>query len=172
MHSKELGEAVSAATEEERKNRNFTQVYPKGWRRLRWLMTEKPSAAQLYTFIAENMDPDGGALVISQVVMAEELGVSEITIRRLTKWMEEKGVLARIRVGTGVYAYALSEEEVWRAWDTQKETAVFRTRTLVKKSDRHNATVSRRIRVMMKEAQRAEENPGIEFDPETGESSE
>ncbi len=157
--------------DEERKNRDFVQVYPKGWRRLRWLIQANPTAAKLYSWIAEHMDPDGGALVVSQVVMAEALGVSEITVRRLTKWLEENRVMVRVRVGSGVYAYALDPEEVWRAWDTQKETAVFRTRTLVKKRDRHNAQVERRIRMMLKEAAGEPELP-LEFDQETGEINE
>ncbi|PTR05927.1 helix-turn-helix domain-containing protein [Cereibacter azotoformans] len=158
--------------EEERKNRDFVQVYPKGWRRLRWLIQTNPTAAKLYSWIAEHMDPDGGALVVSQVVMAEALGVSEITVRRLTKWLEENHVMVRVRVGSGVYAYALDPEEVWRAWDTTKEHAVFRTKTLVKKKDRHNAQVVRRIRMMMKEAAGEPELPGLDCDPETGEIKE
>ena len=158
--------------EEERKNRDFVQVYPKGWKRLRWLIQTNPTAAKLYSWIAEHMDPDGGALVVSQVVMAEALGVSEITVRRLTKWLEEHHVMVRVRVGSGVYAYALDPEEVWRAWDTTKEHAVFRTKTLVKKKDRHNAQVARRIRMMIKEAAGEPELPGLDdldYDPETGE---
>lgn len=158
--------------EEERKNRGFVQVYPMGWKRLRWLMDVKPTAAQLYTFIAENMDPDGGALVASQEVLAEAVGVSEITIRRLTKWMEDNHVLVRVRVGSGVYAYALDPEEVWRAWNTEKDHAIFKTKTLVKKRDRHNAQVSRRIKTMIKERAGEPELPGLDdldYDPETGE---
>lgn len=158
--------------EEERKNRDFVQVYPKGWKRLRWLIQTNPTAAKLYSWVAEHMDPDGGALVVSQVVMAEALGVSEITVRRLTKWLEENHVMVRVRVGSGVYAYALDPEEVWRAWDTTKEHAVFRTKTLVKKKDRHNAQVARRIRMMMKEAAGEPELPGLDYDLETGEVNE
>jgi hypothetical protein len=159
-------------SEEERKNSGFVQVYPKGWARLRWLMQEKPTAARLYSWIAEHMDPDGGALVVSQVVMSEALGISEITVRRLTKWMEDRRVMFRVRVGSGVYAYALDPDEVWKAWDTQKDTAVFRTKTLVKKKDSFNKTVERRIKMMMKEAAGEPELPGLDpefMDPETGE---
>ncbi|WP_296428672.1 helix-turn-helix domain-containing protein [Yoonia sp.] len=169
---------AAAVDDEDRKNRNFVQVYPKGWQRIRWLMQEKPNAARLYSWIAEHMDPDGGALVVSQVVMAEALDVSEITIRRLTKWLEDRNVMVRVRVGTGVYAYALDPNEVWRAWDTSKEFAVFNTKTLVKKNTRDNRGVERRIRIMMKEAAGEPELPLEDMsqgdqetphDPETGE---
>lgn len=155
--------------EEERKNKGFAQVYPKGWRRLRWLMQEKPTAARLYSWIAEHMDPDGGALVVSQTVMAEAMGISEITVRRLTKWLEDKNVMVRVRVGSGVYAYALDPDEVWKAWDTQKDYAVFRTKTLVKKKDSYNRKVERRIKVMMKEAAGEPELPlDLDLDLEAG----
>ncbi|WP_282027118.1 replication/maintenance protein RepL [Limimaricola cinnabarinus] len=161
---------TSINMDEERKNQNFVQVYPRGWARLRWLMQQNASAAKIYSWIAEHIDPDGGVLVVSQVSMAKALGISEITVRRQTKWMEDHNVMVRIRVGSGVYAYALDPTEVWRAWDTSKEHAVFRTKTLVKKGAQ-NRQIERRIRMMMQEA---EQNPGPEyaFDPETGEISE
>lgn len=157
--------------DDEDKNRDFTQVYPMGWKRLRWLMEVKPTAAQLYSFIAENMDADGGALVASQEVLAEACGISEITVRRLTKWMEDNRVIVRIRVGSGVYAYALNPDEVWKAWNGTKPHAVFKTSTLVKKKDRQNQMVNRRLSVMMKEAAGEPELPGLGYDPETGEVS-
>lgn len=43
-----------------RENRRFVQVYPKGWRRLHWLIRENPSAARLYALLAEHIDPQGG----------------------------------------------------------------------------------------------------------------
>lgn len=147
--------------DEEQRNRDFTQVYPMGWKRLRWLMQNKPPAARVYSFLAENMDADGGVLVASQDFLAESLEVSNITIRRLTKWMEDHHVIVRIRVGNGVYAYALNPNEVWKAWNTTKDHAVFKTNTLVKTKDRHNAHVSRRIKMMMKEAAGEPELPGL-----------
>jgi len=167
--------------DDDRMNSGFAQVYPKGWARLRWLLREKPTAAALYTWFAEHVDPNGGALVVSQAVIAERMGLSEITIRRLTGWMEEHHCIARVRVGTGVYAYALDPDEIWKSWDSAKEYAVFRTKTLVSKRDKHNQTVARRIQMMLKEpppeaevdevdsliqATTASETP---HDPETGE---
>ena len=64
-----------------RENKDFVQVYPKGWKRLQSLIQTNPSAARLYALIAENMDPKGGAVVASQTVLAEMLGVTDRTIR-------------------------------------------------------------------------------------------
>ena len=140
------------ADEAERPNSDFTQVYAKGWARLRDLLITNPTTARLYMFLAENMDQSVGAVCVSQEVMAEELGVTVITIRRLTKVLEQKNAIVRIKVGTGVYAYALDPTEVWKSWNTAKKTAAFVTKTLVKKADRSNGDVRRRLQVMFKES--------------------
>ena len=135
--------------EERSKNRDFTQVYPKGWRRLRSLINENPSAARIFAFLAENVDGTAGAVVVSQDLLAKELGVHVRTVKRLTKWLEDQGAIVRIRVGTGVYAYALDPQEIWKSWDDQKDHAAFVTRTLVLKKDRENGEVRRKLRFMM-----------------------
>ena len=147
---------------DEDKNSGFVQVYGKGWKRLRALIQVSPTAARLYAFLAEHIDGATGAVVVSQGVLAEELGVSEMTIRRQTKWLEDQSALVRIRVGSGVYAYALDPEEVWRSWNSKKDLAAFSTRTLVRKSDRHNATIRRKLSVMIKEARGEPELPLLE----------
>lgn len=152
-----------------RENKGFTQVYPKGWSRLQHLIRTNPSAARLYALLAENMDPQGGVLVASQTVLAEMLDVNERTIRRLTKSLEEQNAIVRIRVGAGTYAYALDPSEVWKAWDMAKDHAVFRTRTLVGKGG-VNATVKRRLQVMIREQMGEPELPfDVDYDPDTGE---
>ena len=100
---------------------------------------------KVYAVLAEHIDPSCGAVVVSQDVLAEMVGVSERTIRRATAYLEEVLALVRIRVSGSVYAYALDPKEVWRAWDCQKEQAAFLTRTLVKKNGQ-NALVKRRLR--------------------------
>lgn len=134
-----------------RANREFVQVYPKGWKRLQALIRTNPSAARVYAFLAEHIDGSCGAVVVAQEIIAKELEVHERTIRRLTQQLEAAGALVRIKVGTGVYAYALDPAEVWRSWDDKKECAAFVTKTLVLKSDRSNNQVRRKLKVMMGE---------------------
>ena len=117
-----------------RENGGFSQVYGRGWERLRELINSNKSAALLYSFVAENADANGGILVAEQDVIAGELGISRTTLWRATAHLEKVGALLRIKVGSGVYAYALSPDEVWKSWNTTKDTAVFRTKTLVSKS--------------------------------------
>lgn len=150
-----------------RENKGFVQVYKKGWNRLQHLIRTNPSAARLYALLAENIDAQGGVVVASQAVLGEMLGVTDRTIRNLTKVLEEQNAIVRIRVGAGTYAYALDPTEVWKAWDIGKDHAVFRTRTLVSKSG-ENTTVKRRLQVMIREQAGEPELP-LEFNPETGE---
>lgn len=119
------------AAEEERKNRDFTQVYAPGWKRIIELADQSPAAVKLYALLAGQMDERAGAIVVSQHLLAELIGVTERTVRRLTASLEEIGAIARIKVGIGIYAYAINPAEVWKSWSTSKRYSAFVTRTLV-----------------------------------------
>ena len=164
MELREQVRAMHEAKAEElsRENRGFVQVYPQGWQRIRSLMSENPTAAKVYAVLAEHIDPSCGAVVVSQDVLAEMVGVSERTIRRATAYLEEVLALVRIRVSGSVYAYALDPKEVWRAWDCQKEQAAFLTRTLVKKNGQ-NALVKRRLQMMLRADRGARAAAGAGF---------
>ena len=101
-------------------------------------------------FLAEQIEPGTGAVVVSQELLAEELEVTTRTIRRLTQALEDDGAIVRIRLGGGsICAYCLNPDEIWKSWDTQKRYAAFNTKTLAKKGD--NGEVKRKLKVMMKE---------------------
>lgn len=144
-------QATRAAEEDaaRRSNRDFVQVYPKGWKRLQQLMKTNPSAARVFAFLAQHMDGAAGVVVVSQEVIAAELEVHVRTIKRQTKLLEDAEAIIRIRVGTGVYAYALDPAEVWKSWDDKKDLAAFHTKTLVRKSDRANGQIRRKLKIMM-----------------------
>lgn len=160
LSARDREEANRLAAEEEtarRSNKDFVQVYPKGWNRIGQLIRENPAAARVYTFLAEHIDSVAGAVVVSMELIAKELGVAEITIRRQTKYLEEQGAIVRIRVGTGIYAYCLDPNEVWKAWDDKKPLAAFHTKTLALKSDRANGEVRRKLKFMMTSREMGEE---------------
>jgi len=137
---------ASVEHEEAKKNRNFTQMYPKGWQRVRELLMDKQgiSAIQLYSFLAEHIDPTCGAVVCDQQFLAEKMDVSTRTIRRWLTYLEGKNALVRIPVAGKVCAYALDPHEVWKGYDTSKEYAAFVTKTLVNK----DGEIQRRIMAM------------------------
>ena len=120
-------------TEELRKNRCFTQTYPKGWQRIRDLAKGNPGAVGLYSFLAEHIDPTCGAIVAEQKFLAEQLSVSTRTIRNWLNYLEEKKALVRIPIAGKICAYALDPHEVWKGYNNGKEYAAFLTKTLVNK---------------------------------------
>jgi hypothetical protein len=138
------------ANEEARKNRDFTQVYPKGWRIIQQIAEEGQIAAlKLYTFLAEEMAWDIGAIVASQAFLAEKLGISTRTIKRACVYLESINALLRINLGKGtVQAYCLNPNHVWKSWDTKKDYAAFRTKTLTSHKD--NPDIERKLKIMLK----------------------
>lgn len=141
----ELREAEEA--ERAKKNKDFVQVYPAGWKRLSTLIQTYPIGARLYAFLAQHIDPSCGAVIASQKLLAEELGISERYVRQVTKKLEEMRALVRVKVSAGTYAYALDPNEIWKSFDTSKKYATFKTKTLARKSD--NGKINRKIKFML-----------------------
>lgn len=133
-----------------RKNRDFVQVYKLGWERLQALIVENPGAARLYALLAQHIGTEG-ALVASQSVLADALGVSTKTIQRNGQYLESISALVRIKIEGGAYAWALNPEEVWRAYDSRKPYGAFHTKTLVRTRDREAQVVRGKLQVMIRE---------------------
>ena len=134
---------------DKKKNRNFTQVYPKGFDRVIAILDEYPLAAKLYMFLAKHIEPGTGAIVASQEILADELNVSVRSIQRATKWLDENDIVLRIKLGAGsIYAYCLDPDEVWKSWNTTKKYAAFNTKTLAREKD--NGDIKRRLQVLLK----------------------
>ena len=132
-----------------KKNKNFVQMYPKGFDRAIEIIEQYPLAARLYMFLAKHMEPGTGAIVASQQLLADELNISVRSVQRATKWLDENNVVLRIKLGAGsIYAYCLNPDEVWKSWNTNKKYAAFNTKTLARHKD--NGDVKRRFMVMLK----------------------
>ena len=148
------GRDEDASREEQRTaNRDFSQVYPKGWTRIRALLNESKSRAPLllYTFIAEHMDADGGALVVDQETLCEALGVSRTTLWRAITFLEERNALLRVNVGGSVSAYALTRPRSGKA-GTAKRKRLFSARKLLF-ARAARTQVKRRMQLMLSEGQ-------------------
>ena len=127
-----------------KKNSCFTQVYSNGWNRLRGIIKQNPAAASLYSFFAEHIDPNCGAVVCDQKFLADKMNVSVRTVQRRLKFLEEQRALVRIPVAGKVCAYALNPHEVWKGYNNAKDYAAFVTKTLVNK----DGEIRRRIMSM------------------------
>lgn len=138
--------------EEARKNRGFTQVYSRGWRRIMELSKGNAGAAGLYAFFAEHIDPTCGAVVCDQQFLADHMEVTTRTIRNWLNYLEEERALVRIPVAGRVCAYALNPHEVWKGYNTGKNFAAFVTKTLVNK----DGDIQRRIMSMFSPEKQAE----------------
>ncbi|WP_110958366.1 helix-turn-helix domain-containing protein [Acinetobacter baumannii] len=143
---KELEKLNKESESDPKNNGPFTQVYQKGWERIRELSKDKQGvvAIPLYSFLAEHIDPSCGAVVADQQFLAEKLGVSRSTIIRWLNYLESKNALVRIPVAGKVCAYALDPHEVWKGYNTTKNHAAFVTKTLVNK----DGDIQRRIMAM------------------------
>lgn len=137
--------AEEKAQKARRENRDFTQVYPAGWARIRELLKQDPNAANLYAFFAEQMGPDG-TLCASRGTIAEALGIGQRTVSRHVKTLEKNGAIVVLKVGTA-NVYCLNPAEVWKSFDNAKPYAAFRTHTLVGKSE--NPFVKRRLATLL-----------------------
>lgn len=118
----------------------FTKVYPSGWQTIRG-MADNSVAVKVYSFLAEHCD-HLNALVVAMDVLADELGVSVRTIQRATKFLEERGHLVILKVGTA-NAYILDAKDIWKNYDQYKGMAAFDARTLASK--KHNKDLKRRL---------------------------
>ncbi len=130
--------------QEEQKSKNFTQVYPLGWKRLLELAKANNGAFGLYTFLAQHIDGSCGAVVADQALLAEEFSVTTRTIRNWVSFLESERALVKIPVAGRVYAYALNPHEVWKGYNNNKKNAAFLTQTLVNK----DGDIKRRIMAM------------------------
>lgn len=133
------------AEKKRRENRNFTQVYPDGWQRLQVLIRDNSNAARVYAFFAENMGPDG-TLCASRGTIAEAMDITERTVSRHVKYLEEVGAVFVLKIGSA-NVYCLRPEEVWKSFDNAKPYAPFNTRTLVGKSE--NRLVKKRLATIL-----------------------
>lgn len=140
---------------ERKKNKNFVQMYPRGFDRAISMIGEYPLAARIYMFLAKHIEPGTGAVVASQQLLADELDISVRSVQRGTKWLDENNIVLRLKLGAGtVYAYCLDPSEVWKSWNTSKKYAAFKTKTLARKED--NGDVKRRLMIMLKSKETAE----------------
>ena len=143
---KELEKLNKESEPDPKNNGPFTQVYQKGWERIRELSKDKQGvvAIPLYSFLAEHIDPSCGAVVADQQFLADKLGVSRSTIKRWLNYLESKNALVRIPVAGKVCAYSLDPYLFCKEYNTSKNYAAFVTKTLVNK----DGDIQRRIMAM------------------------
>lgn len=117
----------------EQKNGNFVQVGRDHMPELRWLMGESGLASKLYFFIMEHMD-GRNALVASQQVFMDYLGVSRPTVARAIKLLYDSGFIDILKSGTS-NVYIVNNEVAWTSYANQKQFCLFEGNILVSKKE-------------------------------------
>lgn len=138
--------ASSAPQRAPAKNPPFTQVYPRGWDTLAGI-ADNPAALKVYAFLAKNCD-HMNALVCPVEVLVEELGLSDKTVRRATKWLSDNNHVTIIKVGTA-NAYVLDPRAIWKNFDDHKRYCRFGATTLASKAQ--NKDLKSRLTLMFGE---------------------
>ena len=118
---------------EERKNRDFVQVYRENMKELRWLMINHPSASSILFFIMEHMDGKN-ALCCAHSVIADYFEISERTVSRNVKILKDNGFIDILKSGT-TNVYVINPEVAWSSWNNQKAYAKFEGNILINKKE-------------------------------------
>lgn len=140
----ETGEAKPARKVRKGKVVPFTKVYPAGWSRVESLLTAPGGATvgRLWLFIVRSCDKRN-ALVVSNKVLSEELGVSERSVARAVALLVKDGAVKRYKIGTGS-CFVLNDGETWRDDDGARRYCTFNAKAFVGVSE--NPSVARTLR--------------------------
>lgn len=126
---------INKAPDYSRKDKlRFTKMYPKGLHTLVDLAGSK-STLRVYLFIVEHCGIEN-ALVASQEMIAQELGVAARTVMRATQSLEKQGHIVVDRIANA-NVYILNDGEFWKTYEDHKRFSSFRAQTLVPKGKRN-----------------------------------
>lgn len=106
------------------------------------LIRENPKAAELLHLLVANMDKRG-AVVISQKVLAELMGVHRNTIGKAIKSLTKDNWIEALRIGSekgGVKAYLINNRVAWADKRDNQRFAAFSARVIVS-SDEQDQTI-------------------------------
>jgi len=115
-------EKEAAQAEENKKNRDFVQLYRANMPEIRWLMANYPFASILLIFLLEHMDGKN-CLACGYDLLVDYFGKTRNTIYKAIKVLEENGFLAILKMGTS-NVYIINAEIAWTSYENQKTGAL------------------------------------------------
>lgn len=101
------------------------------------LIGKQPKAAQLLHLLVANMDKRG-AVIVSQKVLAEMMGVHRNTVRTAIQALESDNWIDSVRIGNekgGVKAYLINRRVAWADKRENQRYAVFDARVIVSSTE-------------------------------------
>lgn len=121
----------------------FKKITDKGFETLR-AASEYPMALKTWALVAQHADHTN-VLVATNAALAGELGCSARTVRRALLWLEQKGFVVLIRVGTA-RAIVLDPDAIWGSLDQYKNVCIFHGKVMAKP----DATLRKRLTHMLR----------------------
>ena len=97
------------------------------------LTKENPNAMRILLFIMKEMD-GYNALVCSQQVIQDALGLSRSTVARAIRLLKNLNYIKICKAGS-TNVYHLNSEIAWKSWSTNKQYAEFSARVLVSETE-------------------------------------
>src|SRR5450759_300706 len=117
----------------------FVQLYRDYMPMIRRLMMINPMAAQVFLFLAENMDTSN-AVACSMRVLEESFGVSRQTISKAVRDLRELEFVKIYKMGAS-NVYTMNANVVWNSWTDGREFAVFKANIMVAASEQDKELV-------------------------------
>lgn len=114
---------------EEKKNKDFVQVYRSYIDELTKLALEQPKSYKLLMLLIKHMDGTN-SLIVSNVVLQELLGLSRATVCRSVKYLKENGWIDVLKSGT-TNVYVVNPNVAWTSYANQKEYCKFNSSVLL-----------------------------------------
>lgn|GEM_PF-6893180 len=105
------------------KKLDFMRLFRQGCGRLRGLMRQNRTAADLFLYLSENADMNTGAIAVDQVVLAKELLCSERHVRRAIKLLEDEGFVRRPTANV----FAINPADIWSGYDSSMRSSLYMT---------------------------------------------
>ncbi|WP_447886968.1 replication/maintenance protein RepL [Serratia fonticola] len=105
------------------KKLDFMRLFRQGCSRLRGVMRQNKTAADLFLYLAENADMNTGAIAVDQAVLAKELLCSERHVRRAIKLLEDEGFVRRPTPNV----FAINPADIWSGYDNSMRSSLYMT---------------------------------------------
>ena len=148
----DLSELEKAQLEKKRgKNYNFVQFYKHNMKAYRKLISDNPTAAQIFMFLTEHMTHEN-AVTCSNQVLQEQLGKGRTTIWRALKVLKDSGFIEIYRLGGGANTFTLNKNVVWMGSKHGKEYCYFEGPVLISVEE-NKKLQKRRVNELSSEAQ-------------------
>ena len=107
-----------------------------------WLLANSTIAYRVLKFLINNMD-GYNAVICSQVVLQEALGVSRVTVSRAISLLKERSFIDVYKSGTS-NVYCINKNLAWNSWGSNFAYAKFGANIILSESEQE-AAVQRRI---------------------------